>query len=547
MEKNFEDYFNLVLRDSLKYPERFTIRIADDVNGGYISLIPDRPSELLKIIRSDPIIRDEIILQILKSNKIFKNVTFESQGSYHLNIKDIDFLYTTVSAVNKKLDTGFYSNKMEEDFDNYFNFILRDYLKYTEKFIIRIHVIVNGGSVSLKSNIPSKLIKILQTDSRIRDQITSQIAKSNKDFRDVSIEIKDNDYITINYTIVEPEPVRENLGVKNLESIRYLDIGIYSNIISNLPEEDVNKFCLSDPYFKELCEKSSFWSEMIKQRYPEYYVELKTGHGKSYDWKKIYYSLLWFVREKKAYDYRKGIIDRKNDLLIGYKTFNFNAYKNANLDFWINLVKKHELLLEYLINNNIIKFEQTVLEYVLSYTENYALIKNILEKYNSYIDSETLNESFNNHIFNRPIARLFLDYRGTDSSGNPVQIDISGVRETIEYVMDHDERDFSIEELDFYFQYIYPNGTTRDLIEFLEIGHVFQEKTIEYVVSKFEGMSTEELYEILRDTIHGYKPEIFNSIFRRYKHLLGEYKDDLLEMIDQEFEEWVTRSEYKLD
>jgi hypothetical protein len=76
-------YFNVDLRDLLKYPEQFTLNL--DIHTDRITLIPDQTSNLLQIIKSDNIIKENLIVMIIKNltkmNNNIKEVYLSTHGN----------------------------------------------------------------------------------------------------------------------------------------------------------------------------------------------------------------------------------------------------------------------------------------------------------------------------------------------------------------------------------------------------------------------------------------------------------------------------------
>jgi len=104
MDLLFNNYFNNVLRDHLSYPETF--KITFDLNK--ITLLPNKPSGLLKSIKTNPTLKTKLINQIsIVLNKYYSNQVDEVYLSTHSN--DIIINYSIKSERIEVLPIELYS------------------------------------------------------------------------------------------------------------------------------------------------------------------------------------------------------------------------------------------------------------------------------------------------------------------------------------------------------------------------------------------------------------------------------------------------------
>jgi len=308
---------------------------------------------------------------------------------------------------------------LHKDFNNYFNITLRNHLKYPEQFNISI----KDNRIILVPNGQSKLLELLKTNPATKKQILNQILQG------LPKSITNVYFSTHGYDIVI-----------NFEQIPHLDTGIYANIISNVDETDVNNFCIS---FKDVCAQPAFWFEMTRQRFPEYYIDIK-----GINWEIIYKGLLWYTKER---EFAKKMKLRHGSIL------ELDEDYSRIVDFLRIFVQKHPETFKYIIINRIKKLYDKqalkILDIISTYPSfNYEVINHILNTYN--ITREILIRGLDIYINNIPIAKLFLEYRGTDSTGNIVKITRNDITNLLNFEANNTSTKLKPEDFDFYTQII---------------------------------------------------------------------------------------------
>lgn len=312
------------------------------------------------------------------------------------------------------------------DFDNYFNHVLRDALGYPEKF----QIIIEKSRITLIPDSPSQLLQIIKTNRRIKENILLQI----------TLGLKNSIYFSTHGTDIIIEIERKKILVN-------LDTGVYANIMSLLDDKTVNNFCL---VFPDTCKKSDFWSEMLKQRFPQYYLE---GVSR-YNWEKVYKGLLWYEGELSYKDYIFSKFKIENITDIYSKQIapidGVQVYKVVDriMSLWLHFIKGFSITLNYLIENKLITLSQSDMLIIISLNGDYDKIKLILDNYG--LINYTLNSAFNFYIHRKEIAMLFLNYKKIDPNGNVVKLTKNDIMKMLRFEANNRLSQVTIEDLNYY-------------------------------------------------------------------------------------------------
>jgi len=323
---------------------------------------------------------------------------------------------------------------LKKDLDNYFNHVLRNHLKYPEKF----DIIFGSDNVTLLPNTPSQLLELLRSNQNLEKEI---LHKLNQGLIEYSAE-----YISSNGDDII-------ITLTNKTEGQYLDTGVYANIASNYDEEGLDAFCRSSTTHRKVCTQPEFWIELLKQRFPEYYVERRDKI--KYNWERVYKGLLWYEQEKEFADEMFLI---HGDIIDAVR-LGLALTKDANRirDVWINLFINHPESFKYMIVNNFAELSHSdIISIMYRLAErsefNYDIIKHILNNY--VLEKKTLINGFLTYLNNIPIAKLFLEYRRTDSDGNVIKI----TKDVLTKLLLHEANDrntkLKLEDFDFYTQMI---------------------------------------------------------------------------------------------
>jgi len=326
-------------------------------------------------------------------------------------------------------------DELDKHFDKYFNEILRDYLKYPEIF----KVISDESSVTLIPDRESELLKKIKIDSKLKNQILHQI----KGFLESkNMEVQDIHFYSHGTDII----------IKYTPTYLYItEAPLYANIYSYLSDKDLTIFCNLGGAIQKICDNQIFWIELIKNRFPQFYLEMKGG----YNWKNIYIGLLAheeFINDSNNFEqftldferFRQGISKKRNLFYHDHPEYEkYRSYyeKYGRNGYWIKKWMEfqdgHPETVKYLIFNNLVKFgsgrissviskmtditlaKKTLLDYPLS-DENFDIIfSNVADENNielfklllqhknmkSFIDDGYLDEYFNDFIEDSPTLK----------------------------------------------------------------------------------------------------------------------------------------------
>ena len=163
-----------------------------------------------------------------------------------------------------------------------------------------------------------------------------------------------------------------------------IDDGIYAIIASYLNRNSLFIFLSSHEYFMELSQKSAFWFEMIRQRFPMYHIE--NFLGGNYNPKNLYLDLL-------NNNYIVEILIPKYIKLFGYLIKNkFIILNIYNFTATLNRIKK---------GSNIVLTNDEILYIMRILLENHLLSQDELKSLFSEIDLE-----------DERLLQLLVNYRG---------------------------------------------------------------------------------------------------------------------------------------
>ena len=401
----------------------------------------------------------------------------------------------------------------KRDFIKYFNVDLKSYLEYSETFTVEFY----SDRIILKPNRQSQLINIIKTDKQLKDKLLSQLTNNIKKV-----------FPTV-YDVSFNTDKEGNLIVK-FDTQRRVDfgglVGVAAQVASTLDEKSLDEFCRTSTEFRDTCKKPEFWITLIKIRFPEYFKEFKGGYPLSrpaYNWEKVYKGLLFYD------NFRNNIDQYKEYSMNQFKIFDFHIPLPINL--WNIMTNKYSEAVKYLILEDIIPLSKEDLKHILSFTADVDIHKYIFDKYK--INNEILNDAFSNAIGNIELMKIYLDYKDQDESGNPVELDKSYVEDIYEYLIDHDERDVSIEEWKLFYEKIEDPAkryTPDSLLQALiDLGSSPDPKTVEYIIKMLpDEYSQAELINWFRDAIRAIRAEQIGQVWGKYRALFD--KDDIEEL-----------------
>ena len=169
------------------------------------------------------------------------------------------------------------------------------------------------------------------------------------------------------------------------------DIGIYSNIASNLTEQGLNELCRTDKRFIQLCTSQQFWTNLLIQKFPKYNFDFVNNP------EQLYKGLLHYID-------KFNVLTSKRE---GPRSSVIHVLIKKYLVTFLYLIKHNILTKEFIINNIMYIFES-------------ADINLLDEIYNMYPDvfTEDVLESFNDIVLEEEQSfdkyRWVLDKRGIE-------------------------------------------------------------------------------------------------------------------------------------
>ena len=253
---------------------------------------------------------------------------------------------------------------MESQFRNYFNKILKEYVKYPETFSF----FQNKDLIRLTPDQPSHLILALKTDTSFKNNLFEAIKQVlNKAYKNnvqsVDLNIKD-EYIEVLFKLKSYE-------------IYGLPTELYAIILSYASSGDVDKFCKLGSFSavaeKDIICNESFYFRLVYESFSEYVKSVKLR----YSWREVYDGLS--VYRSKMIDYfiklnkQKRLAERKGRS-VGLGTMELPLDK----DFYLDLLNNHKEAFKYLLEtknidlnefrfnlypNHLDKFIETILLY----------------------------------------------------------------------------------------------------------------------------------------------------------------------------------------
>ena len=139
-------------------------------------------------------------------------------------------------------------------FDNYFNSILKNVLKYNDIFTINVNI--DNKTIYMKSNLEiSELTKILNTNNKLVNKINTEL---------LSAFINNNPNIGYIDILLYTDGLIIKWGY-NLNSLK--DIGPLIEIAKNVDYDTLEKLCETNKQLNKLCKDNNFWINLFQYKY----------------------------------------------------------------------------------------------------------------------------------------------------------------------------------------------------------------------------------------------------------------------------------------
>ena len=398
---------------------------------------------------------------------------------------------------------------MEQLFDQYFNQILRNALRYSETFEIIIDN--KDRQVTLTPNQKSELLERIKSDCTLKYQLLQKLANALEWPGTIDFFIKDGNII------IKSEIKLEDLFIR--------DVSLLSNIAKDLSVKEINSLCVQNKEFQMACENPKFWQSLVRESFGGKYKDVVGD----YDWKKVYQGLRYYYDNKDIFNedtINEDIIPMEDswDPMIPVLSIS-NKKQKHRYPFWEFIYNNYYQALRVLIFGNT-EFDNVELEVVtnkIGHRSDSDLLKYIFVNYK--LTNEILNNIF---ISEDPeILKLYLDYQGVDSEGSPVKIS----NDLVGDVYDDEIRDaeyLSIEVFETLYNYLDGSWSPKSLLKVLSDMNYPNTDLVDFIVSKLPDDPKDlDLQRWLRDIIDSSvddddKSEQIEAISNKYKEYVKE-------------------------
>ena len=399
-----------------------------------------------------------------------------------------------------------------ELYDKYFNRSLREYLKYPEKFSISI----SQDKVVLTPDQSSQLLKLIYSNNTIKDSVLVSIKTGLKDPNLKQVYLSTNGTnIVINFifNLVKTELV-------------YFDAGVWATILSYLSRPELMNLLLSDVKFDRLMINTTFWTELIRQRFPEYYVPQAVG----YSWRTIYLDLIDYdifkrIREEPIIISFTGEMRSQNKDDPKYLHYRYDdLYRRLNVD---------PELKEYLIINDLLELTPDKFLILLEFTElDLKLIKHLFDKYSP--DVKTLDVALRIYFDGKhqDIIKYLFEYKRIDpSSGKTIEISLENLARVVFYLFDITSS-FTNETFELVYNRLHESNRsdlyTRLRFMMRQKSYLITQSNIDYMLRSYpkilqeSDISKDHLVKFFQDALDSYHYRLAFEIYNRTKGLLAQ-------------------------
>jgi len=296
-----------------------------------------------------------------------------------------------------------------------------------------------------------------------------------------------------------------------------LDVGIWATIFSYLEKEKLFIYQIYE--FNDILENPGFWTELIRQKFPEWYVSSEVG----YNWRGLCFQMIEF-------DEFKRNISCSDDI-----DWKLNKYRELRRYFIVNnLLVLDERRVRNLITDPNSNLELDLIKSLFdSYTPDHKLLKNILKYYlrintNLELDPEIKVQDLRNQ---HNIFKYILNYKC-----DLIEITKDDLSKLLY------ESYFSSEDLEaIYYKINKPhpmlNDTWFDLLhnrlKFMLRSNFFRDN-IQYMLRDYpeyfteRDISAKNLILVLENSFRTNKYPFILEVYKRSKHLLSQ--EDIKEL-----------------
>ena len=405
---------------------------------------------------------------------------------------------------------------MEQIFDQYFNQILRNALRYPETF----QIIINNKDrqVTLIPNQKSSLLERIKSDRTLKHQLLQQLANVLEWPGTMNFFTKDGNIIVKSEITLEDLPIR--------------DISLLANIAKDLSVREINALCIQNKEFQNACENSLFWQSLVRESFGGKYKDV-VGN---YNWKKVYQGLRYYYDNKDTLS-AEFVFDNNSMKMVKIPSTSGEKQKH-DYTFWQFIYGNYYEAFMVLIFGNTefdnIEFQTLTkpLTYILPYQFTSQLTVDLFKHiFNNY---KLTNEILNGILLapDPEILKLVLNYQDVDSEGNLIKIDKDEViRLYDEYI--NSARDLNPEVFEILHNYLDGSWSPESLLKVLSDMNYPKTDLVDFIISKLPDDPKDlDLQRWFRDIINATsdsnKREQIKVILNKYREYVKEYAVDLL-------------------
>jgi hypothetical protein len=283
-----------------------------------------------------------------------------------------------------------------------------------------------------------------------------------------------------------------------------LDIGIFATILSYLNQDEFNQI-LNNLLFKNIFESPVLWTELIRQKFSEYYLR----NVSSYAWKDVFMGLL-------EYDQRLGSSQ--------------NLYYSSKNEIYRILSTEYPETKKYLIMNDLINIDSMYID-MLILNSDLNLVKHILEKV--ALDGEDIVSALYASLDGKhpDVLEYLLNYKYMNQNGEIVEVDFDALAGSlVDFILDADYT-LELSEFKVLQNKMNPEGDIHELIHFALDLFNLTEETVDYIRDKLPEPleSNTVLLSYLKQAIEYTRVQMFELLYNKYKKYLT---DDIKELIN---------------
>lgn len=397
---------------------------------------------------------------------------------------------------------------MEQIFNNYFNIILRNHLKYPETFNIEIL----DDRIVLTPNISSQLLQKIKDNPDIRFQLIKMVQNTLSKYFSNMKEI----YITSNGTNISFRIEYESRY--NLSQLP--DIGIYANITSNLNLKSLNDICKTNSNFVNMCKDNNFWYQMMRIRFPQYTIEPK----EKINWEHVYKGFLFFEQRQNMIEtVKENSVEKLTIPSFGIDPKLLLIILENDEEFFKFINKKYHGFIYYIVKYNIIKLTDLHIKYIISTLCDTTLARYLLNYYNT--PPKNLINMFENALINNnvEILKFYFEYLNT------LDYDINLYKDKIISMLGKIKRYYpgsilpkTFDIIDNIMNFEYNNYV--DFLLKLNDYSEYNEDLIEYLLDKMRSSIIKDPSLITKTLVylisHGYKAPI-SYVYEKFRYLIN--------------------------